>query len=101
VHDRTIEAGEKIDMFWAAANRDEKVFADPDRCILDRQPNRHLTFGHGIHLCIGAPMARLEIRVALEELLKQTRSFALDGEVVRTQFHRVGVTAMPANLIRS
>lgn len=101
VHDRTIEAGEKIDMFWAAANRDEKVFADPDRCILDRQPNRHLTFGHGIHLCIGAPMARLEIRVALEELLKQTRSFALDGEVVRTQFHRVGVTAMPAKLIRS
>jgi hypothetical protein len=40
-------------------------------------------------------------RVALEELLKQTRSFALDGEVVRTQFHRVGVTAMPAKLIRS
>jgi cytochrome P450 len=72
VHGRTIELGETIDMFWAAANRDENVFSEPDRCIIDRQPNKHLTFGHGIHLCIGAPMARLEIRVAVEELLKRT-----------------------------
>ncbi|HTE39386.1 MAG TPA: cytochrome P450 [Steroidobacteraceae bacterium] len=95
LHGRTIEPGEKIDMFWAAANRDETVFTDPDTCILDRQPNRHLTFGHGIHLCLGAPMARLEIRVALEELLKKTRSFSVDGQVGRTHFHRVGVTSLP------
>jgi len=99
LHGRTIEAGEKVEMFWAAANRDEAAFTDPDRCILDRRPNKHLAFGHGIHLCIGAPMARLEIRIALEELLLRTRSFSIDGEVQRTPFHRVGVNAMPARLV--
>jgi cytochrome P450 len=96
---RTIRAGEKVDMFFASANRDVSVFTEPDRCILDRQPNRHLTFGHGIHLCIGAPMARMEIRVALEELLARTRSFVRQGEVLRTPFHRVGVQSLPARIV--
>lgn len=100
LNERTIETGEKIDMFWAAANRDESAFPDPDRCILDRKPNKHLTFGHGIHLCIGAQMARLEIRVAVEELLKQTASFWVDGKVERTRFHRVGVNTLPVRLLR-
>ncbi len=97
---RTIETGEKIDMFWAAANRDESVFPEPDRCILDRNPNKHLTFGHGIHLCIGAQMARLEIRIAVEELLKQTTNFWVDGQVERTRFHRVGVNTLPVKILR-
>lgn len=100
VRGRTIREGERIEMFWSAANRDPKVFAQPDRCILDRKPNRHLTFGHGIHLCIGASMARLEIRVALELLLTHTSFFALVGSVERTRFHRVGVASMPMKLQR-
>jgi cytochrome P450 len=99
LHGRTIRAGEKVDMFFASANRDASVFPEPDRCLLDRQPNRHLTFGHGIHLCIGAPMARMEIRVALEELLARTRSFVRSGKVLRTPFHRVGVQSLPARIV--
>jgi cytochrome P450 family 130 len=98
IRGRTIQKGEKIEMFWAAGNRDPAAFVEPDRCILDRKPNRHLTFGHGIHLCLGASMARLEIRIALECLLARTASFTLVGAPVRTRFHRVGVSSMPAVL---
>jgi cytochrome P450 len=99
LHGRTVHKGEKVDMFWAAGNRDAQAFAEPDCCRLDRQPNRHLTFGHGIHLCIGAPMARLELRVALEELLASTREFRLAGTATRTPFHRVGVTSLPVSIV--
>ncbi|MEQ8802918.1 cytochrome P450 [Haliea sp.] len=65
---------------WAAANRDPEQWPDPDQLRLDRPgAARHLGFGYGIHFCIGAPLARLEARVALEELLARTRNFALDS----------------------
>jgi cytochrome P450 len=64
---------------WAAANRDPAMWADPDLLRLDRpQADRHLGFGYGIHFCIGAPLARLEVRVALEELLARTQRIVLD-----------------------
>ena len=58
-------------MGWAAANRDPKAFADPRELQIDRYPNRHLTFGFGIHTCPGAALARMELRVLLEELLRR------------------------------
>jgi cytochrome P450 len=88
-------------MFWAAGNRDESAFPQAEKYILDRKPNRHLAFGRGIHTCLGAPMARMEIRVALEEMLKRTESFALDGPVERAKFHRMGVVSLPARLRRA
>lgn len=69
--------GEKIDsdeivrVWIASANRDETVFQNPDEFIPDRSPNPHLSFGSGIHLCLGAPLARLEARIALEEFAKR------------------------------
>jgi cytochrome P450 len=58
-------------MGWAAANRDPKAFADPGELQVNRYPNRHLSFGFGIHTCPGAALARMELRVLLEELLRR------------------------------
>lgn len=70
--------GARLMVLWASGNRDERAFENPDAIDLDR-PNlrQHLGFGHGIHLCIGAELARLEARVALEELLKRTTRFEM------------------------
>lgn len=75
-----LEVGEKVMIFWAAANRDEDVFDRPDEVVLDRQPNRHLAFGVGNHRCLGSNLARLEFRVALEELLAAVPDFSIDLE---------------------
>ena len=98
LHGREVGAGEQIMLFWAAANRDPERFPDPDRCVLDRSPNQHVTFGRGIHRCIGMDLARLEIRVALEELLGRTDWFELAGEPVRTTFIRQGVSSLPIRI---
>ena len=90
--------GESVYLLYSSGNRDTAKFDNADACILNRKPNPHLAFGQGIHTCMGAPLARVEIKVALEELLARTESFALDGEVVRTIFHRRGVTALPLTL---
>ena len=70
----------RVFLLWAAANRDAAVFNDPDRLDIERSnTNEHLGFGHGIHFCIGARLARMEAKVILNELLQQTSSFCLDG----------------------
>jgi cytochrome P450 len=66
---RTVTAGERVALVYPAANRDPEVFDRPDEFVLDRSPNRHLAFGHGVHKCVGSVLARLELRVAIEELL--------------------------------
>lgn len=92
---QTIGTGEQIMLLWAAANRDPEQFPEPGRCLLDRSPNQHVTFGRGIHRCIGMDLARLEIRVVLEELLGRTSWFELAGEPARTTFIRQGVSHLP------
>jgi cytochrome P450 len=69
--------GEMVMLPFPAANRDPAVFAEPDRVIIDRSENRHAAFGLGIHRCIGSHLARMEIRVALEEWLGRFPEFAL------------------------
>lgn len=69
---RAIEPGERVTLLWASANRDESVFGDPDEFRLDRDPAANLLYGTGIHACPGAPLARLELRVLVEELLART-----------------------------
>jgi cytochrome P450 family 144 len=71
--------GDRLLLLWASANRDEARFERPDEIDLARRhPRDHLGFGRGIHFCVGAALARLEARVALEELLARTRGFTLD-----------------------
>jgi hypothetical protein len=72
-----IKAGERILMNFPGANRDPEVFPDADKVILDRQQNRHLAFGAGIHRCAGSNLARMELRVAVEEWLERIPEFEL------------------------
>lgn len=77
---RTIEAGERLSINWVSANRDERAFDDPDEFSLDRDPSKNLLYGAGIHVCPGAPLARMELRLIMEELLARTTRIELDPE---------------------
>jgi cytochrome P450 family 142 subfamily A polypeptide 1 len=66
----TLRVGDKILLLWQSANRDERVFADPDAFRIDRDPNPHLAFGLGAHFCLGAHLARVELRIVFEELFR-------------------------------
>lgn len=78
LHGRVIPIGVRLLLVWAAANRDEREFDDPERFDVTRDIKRHLSFGHGIHYCLGANLARLEARVAFEELLARMPEYALE-----------------------
>ena len=74
-----LEAGDRLMLLWAAANRDPAVYDEPEQLQLDRtHPRHHMSFGRGAHFCVGAHLARLEARVVLEELLGSTNGFQLD-----------------------
>jgi cytochrome P450 len=80
---RTIPAGSNLTLMWIAANRDPRTFENPESIELRRETEASLVWGRGIHLCLGAPLARLEMRVALEELLGRTTRFELAGGAPR------------------
>jgi cytochrome P450 len=94
-----ISAGDKV-VFWeASANRDELVFTDPFRFDVRRQPNPHLGFGHGVHHCLGASLARLELRVVLTELLARVDTIELTGPVEWTRSNKhTGIRHVPVRL---
>lgn len=71
------QAGDKLSLMWIAANRDPAVFDEPDSVNLERDTSQSLVWGQGIHVCQGAPLARLQLRLALEELLARTGQFHL------------------------
>lgn len=76
-----IRKGEAVVAWLAAANRDERLFTDPDRFLADRAPNRHLGFGNGPHHCLGAALARVELRELLRRLVSEVRSVESAGNV--------------------
>ncbi|CAM5241306.1 Cytochrome P450 OS=Stutzerimonas stutzeri OX=316 GN=CXK95_15690 PE=3 SV=1 [Stutzerimonas stutzeri] len=98
--ERTLAAGTRLALIWASANRDEAVFGDPDAFRLDREPQLNLLYGAGIHVCPGAPLARLELRVVMEELLGRTRRIALlaDQQPVKAFFPASGFSSLPLHI---
>ncbi len=91
---RRIAAGERLTLMWVAANRDPEVFEAPERVQLDRDQSQNLLYGAGIHVCPGAPLARLELRVAIEELLRRA-PFELGGEPVPAIYPAHGWRSLP------
>ncbi|HEY5836709.1 cytochrome P450 [Streptomyces sp.] len=79
LHGRHLRAGDKVTLWWPSANRDASVFPDPDRFDIGRDPNPHLSFGHGVHYCLGDDFGRLEIRLALEALLDRVEEIRPAG----------------------
>jgi len=93
---RTIQPREPIALVYASANRDESKFPRGDQFELHRDNiDDHLAFGRGPHHCPGAPLGRLQLRIALEELLGRTRSFELAGPIVPTRCPEIGARQVP------
>jgi cytochrome P450 len=95
----TVRAGERVMGLVGAANRDPSVFPDPDRLDLGRDPNPHLSFGRGIHFCLGAPLARLEAQVALPALFGRFPGLRLAGRPeLRDMVVLRGLSRLPVNV---
>ncbi len=80
LHGQTIPAGDVVLLAYGAANHDPRAFEHPERCLLDRHPNRHVAFGHGRHLCLGANLARLELTIMIERFAELFPEFRVDPE---------------------
>jgi cytochrome P450 len=92
---RCIHAGEAIALVFTSANRDADHFPNPDEFDIDRPTRDHITFGRGTHNCPGASLGRLQIRVALEEILKRTKGFEIIGEIEMTRWPEYGPLTVP------
>ncbi|WP_353150322.1 cytochrome P450 [Pollutimonas bauzanensis] len=97
---RDLAAGERLSLIWASANRDEVVFKDAATFRLDRDPSQNLLYGAGIHVCPGAPLARLELLAITQELLTQTTNIALvaDKPAVNAVYPAGGFSVLPLRI---
>jgi cytochrome P450 len=98
IHGQLIPSGKLVLLVLGSANRDPRQFRDADRFDITRDPNPHLGFGHGPHFCVGAPLARLEGRIALASLLERVRDFRLASAEPwepRQAFHVHGPSRLP------
>jgi cholest-4-en-3-one 26-monooxygenase len=99
IGDQRIREGEKVVMYYGAANRDPRVFDGPERFDITRDPNPHLAFGTGTHFCAGSHMARLGMRITLEELLKRFPAMRLAGPPQRLRSNFInGIKSLPIRL---
>ncbi|GAA2619366.1 MULTISPECIES: cytochrome P450 [Streptomyces] len=97
-----VAEGARVTLWNVSANRDEEVFADPHAFRVDRRPNRHVAFGHGRHLCLGARLARFELGALLTEMLGALDGFELAGPVTFNSSNFTwGINSLPVRLLRS
>jgi cytochrome P450 len=94
-----IKAGDKVTYWEMSANRDAAVFDDPFRFDIARSPNRHVAFGFGVHICLGASLARMEMRLAFSELLARIETFTSEGPIEWMPSNRLlGIRHMPLSI---
>jgi cytochrome P450 len=96
-----LKRGHKVGLLFGSANHDEQVFDNPESLDLGRVDNPHVSFGGGIHYCVGAPLAKIELEVALSSFARQVGAFAIEGETdrVRSLVFR-GLTFLPLSVNR-
>jgi ferredoxin-NADP reductase len=94
-----IPKGSRVALMVSAANRDASMFEDADKVNFDRKPNRHIAFGHGVHRCVGAALARSQLCIAVEELLSLTDGFVLAGEPSFSTWTHLGPSKLPIKFI--
>ena len=100
IGDRRIRKGDKVVMYYGAANRDPEVFDHPEVFDITRKPNPHLAFGIGTHFCMGSHIARLEMKVTLEEFLRRYPNVRLAGLPERLESNFIsGITRLPLHLV--
>jgi len=90
IDDATIRAGERVALFYPSANRDEAVFENANSFSIERRPNRHIAFGIGEHVCLGAHLARLELRAIFGAIIGRLERFELAGPVERLRSSFIG-----------
>ena len=95
LHGVEIPEGSRVLLLVGSANRDETVFPDPDRYDLDRDTSRLVSFGSGRHFCMGAPMARLEARIGLTELVDRVATYEVDPSGIE-RVHSINVRGLAA-----
>ena len=97
---RTIRKGDKIAMWYISGNRDEEAIDDPDRFIIDRpRPRQHLSFGFGIHRCVGKSLAEMQLKILWEEILQRFPTIEVVGEPTRVYSSFVhGIADLPVRI---
>lgn len=98
---KMIPKGSRVALMVAAANRDSSEFEDAETVNIDRKPNRHIAFGYGIHRCVGAALARTQLRIALEELFAMTDSFEVIGDTEFSKWTHLGPSKLPVRFTAS
>ena len=97
IHGVVVPKGDIVALAFGSANCDPEAFQKADQCLLDRRPNKHVAFGAGVHLCLGAPLARLELALTLEALVREVSRIELIGPSVwKTRGDRRGISVLPA-----
>jgi cytochrome P450 len=102
LHGRRIKRGDKVTIWYASANYDDRKFPDPYRLDVGRTPNKHVTFGlGGPHFCLGAHLAKLEVRIWLGEMAPHLSRLELAGEPVRLRSNFFnGIKRLPVRIVR-
>ena len=97
---RIIPKGDRVVLIWASANRDDRQFQNPDLLDLHWTSNNHMAFGQGIHFCIGAPLARLESRIAFQAIFSRIPHYKISGPIDRmfTRQER-GISTLPFEIV--
>ena len=100
LHGRQLKAGDQIALVWGSASRDEDRIPHVDQFQLDRSSSRHVSFGLGNHLCVGADLARLQLTIAIEEFLAKFESFEVPDDLQNVGWPRNAYAEIPIDVAR-